>query len=99
MPEQTYGARVQEGVMRAIVDCSMSETDGERIARIQTAEVLDAFSLITASLIATAPEAQTDEGLRRMLRRQARQLEDRVVEFRRYTAERGSPFVTPVEHG
>lgn len=79
-------------ILAAIMEQGVTDADGVRVCRIDAGKVLDAFSIISASMIATSPEAATAEGLKRVLRRQARRLESQVSEYRRVTAEQGSPF-------
>ena len=83
---------LQSAMLSAIVEASIVDVAGTRAAHIQVAAVLDALSLVTASMIATAPEAASAEGIKRVLRRQARRLEKQVAEFRRHAARHGSPF-------
>jgi hypothetical protein len=89
----TYKDRIREAVMRSIVECSLTETDGVKTAHIHVAELLDALTPIIASMMATSEEASTAEGTKRILRRYARQLERQVGEFQQHSREHGSPFV------
>lgn len=89
----TAGSPLSAAILSAIVEASLSEVDGARVCHIDATAVLDAFSIISAWMIATSPEAKTADGLKRVLRRQARQLERQVGEFRHHSAEHGSPFV------
>lgn len=93
-PGNLYTARVREAVMTSIVQCSIVEVDSVRVAHIRVAELLDAFTPIIASMIATSEEASTEEGAKRILRRFARRLEGQLHEFQDHVARNGSPFGT-----
>ena len=83
---------LQSAILSAIVQASLIEHDGAKVCHLEVAATLDALAMVSASLIASAPEAATSEGVKRILRRQARQLESRVTEFRRHAVQHGSPF-------
>ena len=88
-----YSTRVREAIMISIVECSIVESNGLKVAHIRVPELLDALTPIIASMVATSEEAATVDGTKRILRRFARRLERQLREFQEYVERDGSPFV------
>ena len=85
---------LQSAILCTIADSSMVEVDGVRVCRVDAGVAINALTIITASIIAASPEAGTPDGVKRVLRRQARRLQAQITEFRRHAAMHGSPFRT-----
>lgn len=96
--DRTYRDRVQDEVMRAIIAASLVETAGERTAMLRSGEIIDALTLIMASIAADSEACATAAGQRDFAEALAGQVRRRLVAFRNHAHDHGSPF-TPFAAG
>lgn len=89
---KTYQQKLQLAIMQGVVEASLREVNGVRVAHIKADELLEALAPIIASMMATSPHASDAEGVKRILRRFARKLERQVREYRAYARQHGAPL-------
>lgn len=90
--DQAYAAKLEAGVVRAIVDASMSGQHGGRVALLMSAEIVDVLVGVVAGVVAGSESCSTPAARRRFCDQLARHLQRRIAGFQERTARSGSPF-------
>lgn len=87
--DRAYQARFTDGLVKLMIDISLTETvDGQRIAMVQTAEIVDAMLTHIAVLMADSEATSTNSRTREFCDDLARKLQRRVNQAKQHE----SPF-------
>jgi hypothetical protein len=74
-----YQERILAAVTDAIVEASIRKaSDGQRVAVLLSAEIVDALVTVQASMLATSPSASSPTSLRRLCDKYAKRLFSRI---------------------
>lgn len=83
---EDFMATFTEGLIGLIIDKSLVETGGERIAMVQAAEIIEAFVLMIAVLSRDSAMTETPAKTREWTDRIARRLRSKIAEAKREPA-------------
>lgn len=90
--DRAYTGKLEAGVMRAIVDASMTEQAGERVAFLMSAEIVDVLVGVVAGVVSGSEFCASPSSRRRFCDEVARRLQRRIAAFQDHAAEHGTPF-------
>lgn len=90
--DRAYTGKLEAGIIRAIVDASMTDQAGERVAFLMSAEIVDVLIGIAAGVVAGSDSCASPAARRRFCDELARRLQRRISGFQDRAAEYGSPF-------
>ncbi|TVV74699.1 hypothetical protein [Sphingomonas solaris] len=90
--DRAYTGKLEAGVMRAIVDASMTEQAGERVAFLMSAEIVDVLVGVVAGVVSGSESCASPSSRRRFCDELARRLQRRIAAFQDHAAEHGRPF-------
>lgn len=90
--DRAYTGKLEAGVMRAIVEASMTEQAGERVAFLMSAEIVDVLVGVVAGVVSGSEFCASPSSRRRFCDEVARQLQRRIAGFQDRAAQDGSPF-------
>lgn len=100
MLDPDYRQRVETALITSIVDASIVEVDGQRIAAVRMAELIEATVGVLASMISTSTSVATPEQRGAFAEEVAKRLSARIARCRQHHEEHGMPFHTvPAEMG
>lgn len=90
--DRTYAGKLEAGVVQAIVDASMTDQAGERIAFLMSAEIVDVLVGVVAGVVSGSELCASPSSRRRFCDEVARRLQRRIAAFQEHAAEHGTPF-------
>ena len=90
--DRSYTGKLEAGVVQAIVDASITDQGGERVAFLMSAEIVHVLVNVVAGVVSGSELCATPSSRRRFCDELARRLQRRIAGFQERTAEHGLPF-------